>query len=51
MKPFLAVSSVLAFLFGAALLFAAPALYAPMRIGVTRPIAVPAQAQGRFSSV
>jgi hypothetical protein len=46
MKLFLAVSAVLAFLFGLALLFASSSFYAPMGIMVTPAIAVTAQAQG-----
>jgi hypothetical protein len=46
MKIFLVVSAVLAWMFGAALLFAAAGMYAPMGIDVTPAIAVTAQAQG-----
>jgi|SRR5689334_306474 hypothetical protein len=46
MKLFLAVSAVLAFIFGVALLFASSSFYAPMGIVVTPAIAVTAQAQG-----
>jgi hypothetical protein len=42
----LIASAVLAWIFGAALLFAAPMFYAPMGITVTPGIAVTAQAQG-----
>jgi hypothetical protein len=43
---FLIVAAVLAWIFGAALLFASPMFYAPMGIAVTPAIAVTAQAQG-----
>src|SRR5262249_36307911 len=46
MKLFLAVSAVLAFIFGFALLFVSSSFYAPMGIVVTPAIAVTAQAQG-----
>src|SRR5438876_783290 len=46
MKIFLAISAVLAWVFGAALLFATPAFLAPMGIDVTPAIAVSGQAQG-----
>jgi hypothetical protein len=46
MKLFLAVSAVLAFIFGFALLFVSSSFYAPMGIAVTPAIAVTAQAQG-----
>jgi len=46
MKLFLAVSAVLAFVFGFALLFISSSFYAPMGIVVTPAIAVTAQTQG-----
>jgi len=46
MRLFLAVSAVLAWIFGAALLFATAAFLAPMGIAVTPAIAVSGQAQG-----
>ena len=46
MKLFLAISAVLAWIFGCALLFLSSSLYAPMGIVVTPPIAVTAQTQG-----
>lgn len=46
MKLFLAISAVLAWIFGLALLFLSPSFYAPMGIVVTPAIAVTAQAQG-----
>ena len=46
MRLFLAVSAVLAWIFGAALIFATSQFLAPMGITVTPPIAVSGQAQG-----
>jgi hypothetical protein len=46
MKLFLAVSAVLAFIFGFALLLFSSSFYAPMGIVMTPAIAVTAQAQG-----
>jgi hypothetical protein len=46
MKIFLIVSALLAWLFGAALLFASAAFLAPMGIQATPAVAVSAQAQG-----
>ena len=46
MKLFLAISAVLAWIFGSGLLFLSSSFYAPMGIIVTPPIAVTAQAQG-----
>jgi len=46
MKLFLGIAAVLAWVFGAALLFAATQLLAPMGITVTPAIAVTGQAQG-----
>jgi hypothetical protein len=46
MRVFLAVSAVLAWVFGGALLFATSQFFAPMGVGVTPAIAVIGQAQG-----